>query len=131
MVSRPNFRAACAVVIAVALFCSPAQALVSLNDGTDHIFVTGTTSMVYDSNIFAHAGGDGDYIYSAGLLFEYTRRAGFIGVNASVALNASRFGSNTTQNFNNPAFTAEFIKAGGSVKCLILTLDSFSAFART
>ena len=46
-------------------------------------------------------------------MLEYTRRAGWIGVNASLAVNASRFGSNTTQDFNNPAFNAEFIKSGG------------------
>ena len=91
----------------------PARAFISLNDGSDHLYATGTASLAYDSNIFAHAGGEGDYIYSAGLILEYSRRAGLIGVNASVAVNASRFGSNTTQDFNNPAFTAEFIKSGG------------------
>ena len=101
------------MLIAVALLCSPAHALVSLNDGSDRLYVTGTASMAYDSNISAHAGGEGDFIYSAGLILEYARRAGWIGVNASVALNASRFGDDTTQNFNNPAFIAEFIKSGG------------------
>lgn len=113
MVSLPHIRAACAVIIAVALLVSPVHALVSLNDGTDHIYVTGSGSIAYDSNIFGHAGGDGDYIYSAGFLLEYNRRAGFIGVNATVALDASRFGRNTAENFNDPKFTLEFIKSGG------------------
>jgi hypothetical protein len=113
MVPLSKLRATCAGLIAGALGCSPALALVSLNEGTDHIYVTGSASMAYDSNIFAHAGSDGDYIYSAGLLFEYVRRAGWIGVNGSLALNASRFGSNTTENFNNPRFGLEFVKTGG------------------
>ena len=113
MVAVTKLRAAGAVMLAVALTCPPAYALVSFNDGTDHVFFTGTASMAYDSNIFAHAGGAGDYIYSAGLLFEYTRQAGMIGVAASVAVNASRFGSNTMENFNNPHLAAEFTKTAG------------------
>ncbi len=113
MVSSTKFRSACAGLMALTLLCSPARALVSFNDGTDHLYITGTGSASYDSNIFAHAGGDGDYIYSAGFLLEYARRAGWISVDASVGVNASRFGSNTTQDFNDPSFTAEFTKTGG------------------
>ena len=113
MASLRKFQAACATVVAAALFCPPTQALVSFNDGTDHLYATGTVSMAYDSNIYAHAGGDGDYIYSAGVVLEYIRRAGMIGVDASVALNASRFGTNTSENFNNPKLVAEFTKASG------------------
>jgi hypothetical protein len=113
MVALSKFRSPCAVLLAVALGTSPALALVSLNDGTDHIYVTGSASVAYDSNLFAHADGEGDFIYSAGLVFDYVRRAGWIGVNGSVALNASRFGNNTTEDFNNPRFGLEFVKAGG------------------
>jgi hypothetical protein len=113
MVSRPNLRAACATLLAIGLLCSPARALVSLNDGADHLYVTGTGSVAYDSNIFARAGSEGDFISSAALLLEYTRRAGLIGLNASVGVNASRFGDNTTQDFTNPVFNAEFVKSGG------------------
>jgi hypothetical protein len=91
----------------------PARALVSLNDGADHLYLTATASVGYDSNIFANAAAGGDSVYSAGLLLEYTRRAGFIGINASVALNASRFGTNTGENFNSPKFAVEFLKSAG------------------
>ena len=127
MVAVNKFRAVCAVMLAGALTASPAYALVSFNDGSDHLFFTGTASMAYDSNIFAHAGGAGDTIYSAGLLFEYTRRAGMIGVDASVALNASRFGDNTSENFNNPRFAAEFTKiAGRTTGALTVTAERLS-----
>ena len=95
------------------MLVSPAQALVSLNDGTDHIYVTGSGAVSYDSNIFGHAGSEGDTICSAGVLLEYHRRAGYIGVNATLALNAARFGRNTGENFNDPKLEAEFIKPGG------------------
>ncbi len=113
MVLRPKSRAACAGFLAFVLLASPALALVSLNDGDDHLFVTVSGSAEYDSNIFANSHAEGDFILSAGFILDYTRRAGWIGVNASVGVNASRFGSNTTQNFNDPSFTAEFVKSGG------------------
>ena len=113
MAFPPKFRFAGAHLLLAVLTSLPAHAFISLNEGSDHLYATGTASLAYDSNIFAHAGGEGDYIYSAGLIMEYSRRAGLIGVNASVAINASRFGRNPTQDFNNPAFTAEFIKSGG------------------
>lgn len=113
MVLPSYIRATGVILVATALLVSPAHALVSLNDGTEHIYVTGSGSAAYDSNIFGHAGGEGDYIYSAGFLAEFNRRAGYIGVNASVALNASRFGNNTSENFNDPKFALEFLKTGG------------------
>lgn len=113
MASWSKFRTATAGFLAVLLLSTPLRALVTFNDGTDHLFVTGTASVAYDSNIFAHMGGSGDTIYSAGVILEYTRRAGLIAVDASLALNASRFGDFTTENFNNPSFKAEFKKATG------------------
>ncbi len=109
----PKFRATSALLIAVALLCPPAHALVSFNDGADHLYFTGTFAVEHDSNIFAHAGGPGDTIYSAGVLLEYTRRAGMIAVDATVALDASNFTDNSAQNFKDPRFRAEFTKSSG------------------
>ena len=110
----PKFRAVVALTAASSILCLPARALVTLNDGKDHIFVTGTVSMAYDSNIYAHAGPDtGDTIYSAGLLFEYTRKAGWIGVNGSVGLDVSHFGKNQNEDFSDPRFNLELNKTTG------------------
>ena len=113
MVLTKQIRAAAAGFMACTLLASPVRALVSLNDGDTHLYVTATGSAAYDSNIFARADGQGDFILSAGLILEYARRAGAIGINATMAVNASRFGDNTTQNFNDPAFKVEFLKSGG------------------
>lgn len=113
MATVPKFHAASALLIAFALLCPSAHALVSFNEGSDHLFFTGSISMEYDSNIFAHVAGEGDTIYSCGLLLEYTRRAGLIGVDASVGLDASLFSQFTAQNFKDPRFKAEFTKATG------------------
>jgi len=96
-----------------ALLTQQARALVSLNDGTDRIFVTGTASVSRDSNIFLSKSGGGDYVYSSGLFVEYTRKAGWIGVNAGVGVDASQFDRFARENFQNPRFSAEFTKQTG------------------
>jgi len=111
----PNriFRAAVAGITIAGVATLPCRGLVNLNDGRDKIHVTGTASFAWDSNIFAHQGGGGDYVMSAGLTADYTRKAGLIGVDASVAVNASRFNKFTTEDFKNPNFNVEFTKQSG------------------
>ncbi len=108
-----SFRAATALLLIGCLLCPPAQALVSFNDGKEHLFVTGTAGASYDSNILAHAGGGGDTIYSAGVLLEYTRRAGLIGVDASVGVDLSQFVNNRNENSTDPRFALAFAKSTG------------------
>jgi hypothetical protein len=109
-----KIRAFVALTVASSLLCLPARALVTLNDGKDHIFVTGTVSMAYDSNIYDHAGSDeGDTIYSSSLLIEYTRKAGWIGVNGSIGLDVSHFDKNSNEDFSNPKFSLELNKTTG------------------
>lgn len=91
-----------------------ARALIVFNDGNDHIYVTGTAGIAWDSNIFANNGGNNDdFVYTASVLLEYTRRAGMLGVNGSVEVFASRYSSNEGENFNNPRFNLEFTKLSG------------------
>ena len=106
-------RIAVAGVMCLGAAALPCRALVNLNDGRDKIHVTGNVSFAWDSNIFAHEGGGGDYVMSAGLTSDYTRKAGLIGVDASVAINASRFNRFTTEDFRNPSFALEFTKQSG------------------
>jgi len=101
------------VLIGVALLMRQAKALVSLNDGTDRIFVTGTVGVSRDSNIFASRGGAGDFVYSGGLSVEYLRKAGWIQVNAGVGVEISRFDKFNDEDFQNPRFNAEFSKQTG------------------
>jgi hypothetical protein len=99
--------------MATTLACRPSRALVSLNDGHDKIFVSVSTSVAHDSNVFANSNNNGDFVYSTGLSAEYTRRAGWIGVNANMAMGSSHFATLKGQDFNNPSFGLEFTKQSG------------------
>ena len=113
MIPWREFRAALALMLATSLVCSPARALVTLNDGHDKIRVGGSVSVSRDSNIFANSDNRGDYVYSTSLSAEYTRRAGWIGVNANASVGSSRFASVKGQDFDNPSFGLEFTKQTG------------------
>ena len=108
-----TLRVAVAGVMILGVVTRPCRALVNLNDGRDKIHITGTVSYAWDSNIFAHQGGSGDYVMSAGLSADYARKAGLIGVDAGVAVNASRFNQFSTEDFKNPSFNVEFTKQSG------------------
>jgi hypothetical protein len=102
-----------AVVLASTLACPPARALVTLNDSHDRIYVSASWGVSHDSNVYASNGGAADYIYNSGLTLEYSRRAGWIGVNASVAVHSGRFGRLRSEDFNNPSYSLEFTKQSG------------------
>lgn len=93
--------------------CASTFALVKFDDGHDEIFVTGTAGLTYDSNIFAASDGDGDTSYNASLLLEYKRKAGFLGVDASLGWDFSKFSKFSSEDFANPQINAEITKDSG------------------
>lgn len=108
-----HLRLPLAVALGTALLSQQALALVSLNDGTDKIYVTGSVGVTRDSNIFANRAGGGDYVYSGGLSLEYQRKAGWIAVNGNIGVDISKFGKFSEENFQNPRFGLEFTKQTG------------------
>src|SRR5882724_2138186 len=108
-----SFRLCLAALLSAAVLCRPARGLVSLEDGRDQIFVNSSLTIGYDSNLFANAAGPGDTSYSLSFGADYVRRAGWIGLNASVGVNATRYGKFTREDFENPTFTAAFSKQSG------------------
>lgn len=105
-------RAAVAVLLAL-LAASPAQALLRFNDGRDQIYVTAYVAAGYDSNIFASSGGESDFIISSGAGIEYARKAGLIGVNASLSWDFGSFADNSSEDYVNPSASLEFSKGSG------------------
>lgn len=108
-----ELRTSIVLLLTTCVICAPAHGLVTFNDGHDHIYVTGTIGVAYDSNIFTNAQSNGDYVYTASVLAEYSRRAGWIAVNGSLEMRASRFSSYEEQNFDNPKLGLEFTKQSG------------------
>ncbi|MEY2880844.1 MAG: hypothetical protein RLZZ15_3224 [Verrucomicrobiota bacterium] len=108
-----DFRKYVATLMVALLAATPAHGLITLNDNHDHIWVTGTWGVTHDSNVFASNGSPGDYIYTTSLVAEYQRRAGWIGVNASVSVAGSKFGHIKGQNFSNPTYNLELTKQTG------------------
>lgn len=110
---RVELRGTLATLLAALLACPPARGLVSMNDGRDRIHVTGRAGLTHDSNVFANANARGDFVYSAGLVAEYTRRAGWIGVDASIAVESGTFSELEEENYRNPSYSLEFTKQSG------------------
>lgn len=100
-------------MVAVAAMVPRSVALLDFNDGRDQVTVSATYGITYDSNLFAQAGGAGDSSQSLTLGANYTRRAGLIGVNASLSVTSSRFQKFYGEDFNNPSCNLEFTKENG------------------
>lgn len=113
MIPWRESRSALAALLACVLACTPGHALVRLNDGRDRIHVTVNAGVSHDSNIYANSDNQGDVIYSTGITADYTRRAGWIGVNASVSLASAQFGDYRDEDYSNPGYTLEFTKQSG------------------
>ena len=90
-----------------------AEALLEFNDGRDKLNVTAEYGISYDSNLFAYAGGAGDFGQSLSLGINYTRRAGLIGVSGSIGVSTERFDKYTGEDFTDPTFQLEFSKDRG------------------
>jgi len=99
--------------VAASLLTANGWALVKFNEGRDQIFVTASTTIGFDSNISASNGGGGSLTTVTSFGIEYARRAGYIGVNAGVSWSLGQFGSDTAQNFSNPAMNLELVKSSG------------------
>jgi hypothetical protein len=102
-----------AAVVAVAVCVPRGSALVSLEDGRDHLFIDGTVEMGYDSNVFANAQSGGSMLFEGSLGTEFVRRAGWIGVNATASLTFARYANFRDQDYVDPKLTAEFTKQTG------------------
>lgn len=99
----------------IALLISQQSVFALLNiDGTrNQVFVFGSATIGFDSNVFAEQVGRSDYIYSASLGVELKRRAGIIAVNARVVFDYQKFAQNSDQTSWNPNLFLELNKTIG------------------
>ncbi len=113
METRNFYRSTLALILIAVLACPPAHGLVSINDGKNQLFIVASAGFAWDSNIFASRAASSDFVSSASLGLEFQRRAGMIGINGSVGVDASHFGKFSGEDFQNPHFNAEFTKQSG------------------
>lgn len=102
--------------LGIAAFASgliPARALINLDGTRNQLFVFGSVTFGYDSNIFSDSNGTGDYTVTGSVGAEIKRKAGIIGVNATGRLNYSTYGSHSDENSFDPNFQVEFTKGTG------------------
>lgn len=90
-----------------------ARALLNIDGTRNQVFVFGSCSFAYNSNIFADASGRGDYTSTAVAGIELKRRAGIIAVNSTTKFTYQLFNKYTDQNALDPNFTIEFTKTTG------------------
>jgi len=100
-------------ICALALGLTPARALINLDGSRNQLFVFGSVTFGYDSNIFSDSSGRDDYTVNGTVGAEIKRRAGIIPVNATATLSYSSYGSYSEENSFNPNFHVEFNKTTG------------------
>jgi len=109
----PRLRTSLGLLALWILAMSPARALFNLNDGKDLVFVTGTYSVGFDSNVFTRNSGKQSFTQSASVSVDYTRQAGLLAVSASVGFSAGTFTQLVGQNFADPSVSLSFRKRYG------------------
>lgn len=90
-----------------------ASALLNIDGQRNQVFVFGSVSFGYSSNIFSESTGRGDYSSTATVGLELKRRAGIIAVNATIKADYQQFLEYTSESGLNPSVAIEFNKTTG------------------
>ena len=102
-----------AALLLFGLSLSSGRALLNIDGTRNQIFVFGGVTFGYNSNVFSDATSRGDYNVNASAGAELKRRAGLIGVNATVSISSQIFTKYTAENSLSPNFAVEFTKTTG------------------
>ncbi|HVZ65271.1 MAG TPA: outer membrane beta-barrel protein [Lacunisphaera sp.] len=113
MIRPAHLRAVLAVLCCTPAWLPSARALLNIDGTRNQVFVFGSCSFAYNSNIFADASGRGDYTSTAVAGIELKRRAGIIAVNSTTKVTYQLFNKYTDQDALDPNFTIEFTKTTG------------------
>ena len=90
-----------------------ASALFNLNQGKDLIFVTGSYSIGWDSNVFTRSTARSAFTQSASASIDYTRQAGLISVGVTASASSGSFAGIRGQDFLDPSLSVSFRKRYG------------------
>lgn len=90
-----------------------ANALLNFDGTRNQIFVFGSVSLGYNSNIFSDATERGDTSLTGEVGADYNRLAGTLAVNATAKVGYQTFSKYTGENAVNPNFSIELVKGEG------------------
>ncbi|SDS52512.1 outer membrane beta-barrel protein [Opitutus sp. GAS368] len=104
----------CLLGLAALLLGLPAaHALINLDGTRNQLFVFGSVTLAYDSNVFSDSSGRGDYTVTGAVGAEMKRRAGIIAVNATLTFNYASYSKYSHEDSFNPNLHVEFNKTTG------------------
>ena len=118
-----NARSLFLASLTLVLLLPNTQALLNIDGSRNQVFVFGSVTYGYSSNLFSQEEAVGDSSITASAGVELKRRAGIISVDASFKVDFTRFGTYADENAINPNFYIEFSKTTGR------TTGSFSVSA--
>lgn len=113
MILSPQTRLLSLAFLTLVLVLPRGAALLNIDGARNQVFVFGSFSFAYSSNIFSESTGRGDYSMSASAGLDLKRRAGIIAVNSTLKFDYQAFTKYTDQNSINPSFYIEFNKTTG------------------
>jgi hypothetical protein len=90
-----------------------AEALLNIDGTRNQVFVFGSVTFGYNSNIFAESTGRGDSTVTAQVGAELKRRAGLIAVNSVAKIDFVRYSKYSGEDTINPNFSLELNKTEG------------------
>ncbi len=113
MPSRRHIRLQLLTILTLGLALPSGRALLNIDGSRNQVFVFGSVTFGYSSNIFSDSSGRGDYNVNAQAGIDLKRRAGIIAVNATFKVDYMTFGKYTSEDSVNPSFYIEFNKTTG------------------
>jgi len=120
---RPQFYLILSALL-LALTAPQASALLNIDGTRNQVFVFGSVTFGYSSNIFSESSSRGDYTTTGTVGVELKRRAGIIAVNSTASLSYQRYARYTSESGLNPNFVIEFNKTTGRTTGA-LTISAF------
>ncbi|MBL9215510.1 MAG: outer membrane beta-barrel protein [Opitutaceae bacterium] len=106
----------CRFLIGLVVLASAAPstfALLNIDGNRNQLFVFGSASISYDSNVFSDSSERGDTSTAFGAGVEYQRRAGILAVDVIGRVDYQRYNDFTDENAANPRLEAKIAKTTG------------------
>ena len=102
-----------AATVFLGLMATRGYSLWSSSPGRDELHVDLKAHFGWDSNLYSSADGPSDTLLTTSVSADYARKAGLIGVDATIGVEAGHFGKFSSDDYINPRAFLEFTKGTG------------------